>query len=106
LLATGYADLVIRDEIGLPTMSLGAWRAGWQGRSEIFALYAARGVRGLGDGFAAIILPAYLVELGLNPFQVGIVAASALLGSAVLTLVIGIVAPRHDRRTLLLACDR
>jgi MFS family permease len=72
--------------------------------SEIFALYAARAVRGFGDGFAAIILPAYLIEIGFNPFQIGVVAASALLGSAALTLVIGFVAPRHDLRTLLLAC--
>jgi len=29
-------------------------------RSEVFLLYAARGVRGFADGFAVIILPAYL----------------------------------------------
>ena len=47
------------------------------GRSDIFNLYAARAARGFGDGFAAIILPAYLSELGFNPFQIGIVAAAA-----------------------------
>ena len=75
-----------------------------RGRSDIFYLYAARAARGFGDGFAAIILPAYLSELGFNPFQIGLVAAAALLGSAVLTLAIGFVAPRYDLRTLLLAC--
>src|SRR5947209_12237154 len=75
-----------------------------RGRSDIFYLYTARAARGFGDGFAAIILPAYLSELGFNPFQIGVVAAAALLGSAVLTMAIGFVAPRYDLRTLLLAC--
>jgi MFS family permease len=73
-------------------------------RSDIFYLYAARGARGFGDGFAAIILPAYLIEIGFNPFEVGVVAAAALLGSAALTLAIGYLAPRYELRTLLLAC--
>jgi MFS family permease len=77
---------------------------GMRERSDIFYLYAARSARGFGDGFAAIILPAYLSELGFNPFQIGVVATAALLGSAVMTLAIGILAPRHDLRTLLLAC--
>ena len=72
--------------------------------SSVFPLYAARAARGFGDGFAAIILPAYLIELGFDPFQIGLVAAAALLGSAALTLAIGFVAPRYDLRTLLLAC--
>jgi MFS family permease len=73
-------------------------------RSDIFYLYAARAARGFGDGFAAIILPAYLIEIGFNPFEVGVVAAAALLGSAALTLAIGYLAPRYELRTLLLAC--
>jgi MFS family permease len=71
---------------------------------HVFYLYAARAARGFGDGFAAIILPVYLIEIGFDAFQIGIVAAAALLGSAVLTLTIGFVAPRHDLRTLLLGC--
>src|SRR3954462_8629114 len=59
------------------------------GRSDIFNLYAARAARGFGDGFAAIILPAYLLELGFNPFEIGVVATAALLGSAATTLAIG-----------------
>src|SRR5262245_40497676 len=72
--------------------------------SPIVTLYAARAARGFGDGFAAIILPAYLIEIGFNPFQVGLVATAALLGSAATTLTIGFVAPRYDLRTLLIAC--
>ena len=79
-------------------------RLGGGGRSDVFNLYAARAARGFGDGFAAIILPAYLLELGFNPFEIGIVATAALLGSAATTLAIGYLAPRYDVRTLLLVC--
>jgi MFS family permease len=72
-------------------------------RQEAY-LYAARAARGFGDGFAAIILPAYLIEMGFNPFQIGLVAAAALLGSAALTLGIGIFGARFDLRVLLIAC--
>ena len=70
----------------------------------MFYLYAARAARGLGDGFAAIILPTYLSELGFSLFQIRIVATAALLGSALLTLAIGLLAPYYDLRTLLLGC--
>src|SRR5215510_8487775 len=69
--------------------------------SEVFLIYAARGVRGFADGFAVIILPAYLSAIGLTPAEIGIVATTALLGSSLLTLVVGFVAPRHDLRTML-----
>ena len=72
--------------------------------SDVFFLYAARAARGFGDGFAAIILPAYLIEIGFNPFQIGLVATAALLGSAAMTLAIGFLASRYDLRTLLLIC--
>ena len=67
-----------------------AARAPHSSRSETLYLYSARAARGFGDGFAAIILPAYLSELGFSPFQIGVIATTALLGSAVLTLTIGI----------------
>ena len=71
-------------------------------RPDIFYLYAARGVRGFGDGFAIIILPAYLSAIGFSPAEIGIVASASLFGTALLTLAIGFIAPRHDLRTLLL----
>src|SRR3979411_1829224 len=74
------------------------------GGADVVYLYAARAARGFGDGFAAIILPAYLLEIGFNPFQIGLVATAALLGSAATTLTVGLLAPRYDVRTLLLAC--
>src|SRR5262245_37392691 len=70
--------------------------------TEVLVLYAARGVRGFADGFAVIILPAYLSAIGLSPAEIGIVATTALLGSSLLTLVVGFVAPRHDLRTMLI----
>jgi MFS family permease len=72
------------------------------GPSNIALLYAARGVRGFGDGFAIIVLPAYLTAIGYDPAQIGIVATASLLGTALLTLGIGAIAARHDLRTMLL----
>jgi MFS family permease len=71
--------------------------------ANVILLYAARASRGFGDGFTVIILPAYLTELGFTPFQVGVVATSALLGTAVMTLAVGHFASRYDLRNLLLA---
>ena len=79
-------------------------RLGVARQAEVVNLYAARAARGFGDGFAAIILPAYLLEIGFNPLQIGLVATAALLGSAATTLAIGFLAPRYHLRTLLLAC--
>jgi MFS family permease len=70
--------------------------------SNVNLLYAARGVRGFGDGFAVIILPAYLTAIGLSPAQIGVAATAALLGTSLLTLIVGLIAPRHDMRNLLL----
>jgi MFS family permease len=79
-------------------------RLGVAGQTDVVNLYAARAARGFGDGFAAIILPAYLLEIGFNPLQIGLVATAALLGSAATTLAIGFLAPRYHLRTLLLIC--
>src|SRR5215470_17347193 len=71
-------------------------------RSNIHLLYTARCLRGFGDGFAVIILPAYLSALGLGETEIGFVAAASLFGTAVFTLLIGLIAPRHDLRNMLL----
>ncbi|MCC6778220.1 MAG: MFS transporter, partial [Hyphomicrobiales bacterium] len=73
-------------------------------RTDVVHIYAARAARGFGDGFATIVLPAYLIEIGFNPFEIGIIVTAALLGSAAATLAIGFLAPRYHLRTLLLAC--
>jgi len=73
-------------------------------RPDIFYLYAARALRGFGDGFAIIILPVYLLAIGLSPQQVGIVASASLAGAG-LAVVTGLVFPMVGAMTpvLLLA---
>jgi len=71
--------------------------------SPISLLYAARGLRGFGDGFAIIVLPAYMTALGYDAIAVGLVATASLLGTALLTLIVGWMAPRHDLRALMLS---
>jgi MFS family permease len=65
-------------------------------------LLAARALRDFGDGFVAILLPVYLLKLGFSPLQVGVIATASLLGSALLTIGIGLIGGRHDYRRLLL----
>lgn len=66
-------------------------------------LMCARALRDFGDGFVAVLLPVYLLGLGLGPLQVGMVATAALLGSALLTVATGLLGARYDYRGLLLA---
>jgi MFS family permease len=66
-------------------------------------LFAARALRDFGDGFVAVLLPVYLLALGFTPLQVGVIATASLLGSALLTIGVGFLGARHDRRQLLLA---
>lgn len=72
-------------------------------QSSILLLYVARATRGFADGFAVVILPAYLALIGFNAALIGIVAAVALLGTAASTLLVGLIAPRYDLRNLLIA---
>jgi len=65
-------------------------------------LYAARALRDFGDGFVAVLLAVYLTELGFGAFEVGIIATAALLGSALMTLGIGLLGPAGAQRTLLM----
>ena len=70
--------------------------------ADIRRLLWARGLRAFGDGFVSLLLPLYLITLGLSPFQVGVIATGTLLGSGVLTLLVGLHAYRLRFRTLLL----
>jgi MFS family permease len=65
-------------------------------------LITARAVRSFGDGFIAVLLPLYLTQLGFSGFRIGALTTATLLGSAVLTLLVGLVAYRLTRRNLLL----
>jgi MFS family permease len=66
-------------------------------------LLAARALRDFGDGFVAVLLPAYLLARGFSAFEVGVIATASLLGSALLTLAVGFLGATWDRRQLLLA---
>lgn len=52
-------------------------------------LLAARGLRAFGDGYMAVLLPAYLLSIGLGTLEVGIVSTATMLGSALATLAVG-----------------
>jgi MFS family permease len=69
---------------------------------DIRRLLWARGLRAFGDGYVSLLLPVYLITLGLTPFQVGVIATGTLLGSGILTLLVGLHAYRLRFRTLLL----
>jgi MFS family permease len=70
--------------------------------SDAGVLLRARGVRAFGDGFVSVLLPLHLTTLGFDGFQIGAVATATLLGSAALTLIVGLVAYRLGRQLLLL----
>jgi MFS family permease len=70
--------------------------------NDIRRLLWARGLRAFGDGFVSLLLPLYLITLGLTPFEVGVIATGTLLGSGILTLLVGLHAWRLRFRTLLL----
>jgi len=70
--------------------------------NEASYVYAARAARGFADGFAVIILPAYLAEIGFDPFRVGIIASAALVGTALTTLAAGFLGKHYELRKLLL----
>jgi len=52
-------------------------------------LLAARALRAFADGYMAILLPAYLLAIGLGTLEVGVVATATMLGSAFATVAVG-----------------
>lgn len=64
-------------------------------------LLIARGLRAVGDGYMAVLLPAYLLGIGLGTLEVGIVSTATMLGSAFATLAVGVWANRFRSRGLL-----
>jgi len=65
-------------------------------------LVAGRALRGFADGFVSVYLAVYLQLLGLSAVQVGAIVTATLLGSAALTLAVGLVAHRLSPRLVLL----
>jgi MFS family permease len=66
-------------------------------------LLATRALRGLADGAVSVILPSYLTAIGFSPLRVGAIVFGTLLGSAGLTLWVGLATDRLGRRRVLIA---
>ena len=65
-------------------------------------ILVSRGLRGFCDGFVAMLLPAYLLALGLGVVEVGVLSTITLAGSAAATLMLGAFGHRWPARRLLL----
>lgn len=69
---------------------------------DVPRVLVARGLRDFADGFVAVLLPVHLGLLGFGPDGIGLVAALALGGSALLTVAVGFAGARLDLRLLLI----
>ena len=68
-------------------------------------LVVARALRGFADGLVSVLLATHLAALGLSGAQVGAVVTATLLGSAALTLAVGLGGQRLPERSVLLAAS-
>ena len=68
-------------------------------------LLLVKGLRSFADGYVSLLLPVYLLKLGMSPFHVGVVTTGTLLGSGVMTLLLGQHAWRYQYRSLLLGAS-
>ena len=69
--------------------------------AAVAPLLIGRAMRGFADGYVAVLLPSYLLALGLDPFDVGVLSTATLAGSALATLGVGVIGHRwHSRRLL------
>src|SRR5215467_9800600 len=72
-------------------------------RRNVRLLLTARGVRAFGDGFVSILVPVYLTGIGFSAFEVGALTTAMLLGPAMMTLGIGLIAHQLKAVRLLAA---
>jgi MFS family permease len=70
-------------------------------RRDVATLFAMRGLRLFAYGALAVVIALYLVEIGLDPGQVGLLLALTLAGDAVISLLLTTHADRIGRRTTL-----
>ncbi len=73
--------------------------------SIVGRLLWVKALRSFADGYVSLLLPLYLLQLGMSALQVGIVTTGTLLGSGILTLLVGRHAWRYPYRSLLLAAS-
>ncbi|HEV7912171.1 MAG TPA: MFS transporter, partial [Albitalea sp.] len=70
--------------------------------AQALPVLLARAMRAFGDGTMAVLLPAYLLALGLGQLEVGLISTATLLGSAAATLAVGAFGHHVASRRLLL----
>ena len=68
----------------------------------VLPLLIGRALRAFADGYVAVLLPVYLLSLGFQSWEVGVLATATLLGSALTTLAVGAWGHRVPSRRLLL----
>jgi MFS family permease len=73
--------------------------------TETRRVVLVRTLRGFADGFVSVLLAHYLVSIGFSPLQVGVIVTGTLVGSAGLTLLVGLTGHRLGFRTLLLGAS-
>jgi len=64
-------------------------------------LVVTRSLRGFADGVVSVLLASYLSAIGFSPIQIGAIVTGTLLGSAALTLVVGLYGARLRPRQVL-----
>ena len=84
------------------TLSVAAWLPA-SATKDARRLLVTRAARGFADGVVSVLLASWLAGLGFTPFQIGAVVTATLLGSAALTLAVGLLGHRLRRRAVLLA---
>lgn len=70
--------------------------------ASVKLLLLGRALRGLCDGYVAVLLPAYLLGLGFGQFSVGLISSVTLMGSALGTILVGLIGNRFSQRRLLI----
>jgi MFS family permease len=74
-------------------------------RADAAFILWSRALRAFGDGYMSLLLPFYLTLLGFNALEVGVIVTGTLLGSGIMTLVIGVIAHRYRGTALLRAAS-
>jgi MFS family permease len=65
-------------------------------------ILVVRALRGFVDGLVSVLLAGYLTHLGFTPLEVGAIVTGTLLGSAALTVALGLAGHGLSRRRVLL----
>src|SRR5437016_3477031 len=71
--------------------------------SDARLLVLTRTLRGLADGAISVLLADHLTKLGLGAVQIGAIVTGTLLGSAALTIALGLLGHRLRIRPILLS---